>query len=138
MKKVIFICKRNRFRSQIAKSLCNKLIGDYWTAESYGFLVRPEDEITPFSENPKVSETIKGLKEIDINISKERSKLLTPEHLKNIDKIIVVTEEEDIPDWFKSYQYEHWDEIKNFPGSPTLDKTRETINLVKKKLLALI
>jgi len=134
-KKVVFICKRNRFRSQIAKALCNKFLGDCWFAESYGFLVRPEDEINSFSQNPKVSETIIGLKEIDINISEEYSKQLKPEYLNDVDKIIVVTEEEDIPDWFKKYPYEHWKEIKNFPGSPTLEKTRETIALIRKRLL---
>lgn len=139
MKKVIFICKRNRFRSQIAKGLCNQLFPSDWEADSYGFLVRDEDELKPFSENSKVDETIKGLKEIGIDISEERSKKLNPENLEGVDKIIVLTEEEDIPDWFKNnYEYEHWHEVKNFPGSPTLDKTRETINLVKKRLLTLI
>lgn len=137
MKNIIFICKRNRFRSQIAKALSNRLLADSWSADSYGFLVRPEDEVMPFSQNIKVRETIKGLNEIHIDISNERSKKLQPEHLRDIDKIVVLTEEEDIPDWFKSYNYEHWDEIRNFPGSPTLEKTKETIELVKKRLLNL-
>lgn len=139
MKKIIFICKRNRFRSQIAKGLCNQLLPGNLEADSYGFLVREEDEIIPFSENPKVNETIKGLKEIGIDISEERSKNLSPEKLKDVDRIVVLTEEEDIPDWFKNnYQYEHWDEVKNFPGSPTLEKTRETIDLIKKRLSNII
>ncbi|MCE9585149.1 hypothetical protein K8Q94_00810 [Candidatus Nomurabacteria bacterium] len=134
MRKIIFICKRNRFRSQIAKALTNKLLSDNWVAESYGFLVRPEDEKNPFSNNPKVGETIKGLKEIDIDISDGLSKQLSSENLEDVNRIVVLTEEEDIPDWFKKYDYEHWNEIKNFPGSPTLEKTRRTIELVKKRL----
>jgi protein-tyrosine-phosphatase len=134
-KKVVFICKRNRFRSQLTKALCNKFFSDHWLAESYGFLVRPEDEINSFSKNHKVGETIMGLNEIGVDISNECSKQLKPEHLNNIDKIVVVTEEEDIPDWFKKYPYEHWSEIKNFSGSPTLEKTRETIALINKRLL---
>ena len=89
-KKIIFICKRNRFRSQIAKVLCNKLLVDGWLVESYGFLVRSEDEKQPFSENPKVCETIKGLKEIGIDISGDHSKQLYPEHLQSIDKTLAI------------------------------------------------
>lgn len=90
------------------------------------------------SQNPKAKETIKGLKEINIDISEEFSKKLNPEHLEDVDRIIVLTEKEDIPDWFKNYEYEHWDEVKNFPDDPTIEKTREAIDLIKKKLLSLI
>jgi arsenate reductase len=62
-KKVLFLCTHNSARSQIAEGLVNALYGDKYEAYSAG--------IQPSQVNPYA---IKVMKEIGIDISKQRSK----------------------------------------------------------------
>jgi len=63
MKKVLFICTHNSARSQMAEGLIRSLYGDVYDAYSAGL-------------EPSVvrKEAIKVMKEIGIDISKQRSK----------------------------------------------------------------
>ncbi len=137
--KVIFICRRNRFRSQIAEGIFNYLVKDGSRAISAGIDTLPEEHSVLFGEykNEKVKNTIEAMKNYGIDISRKHAKPVTPEMLVDADKVIFVTEKEEIPEWFNKYSYEHW-EVKNFPGSPTLEKSEETIKILEDKIRNLL
>jgi len=62
-KKILFVCTHNSARSQIAEGLMNAFYGDRYAAYSAG--------TNPSAVNPYA---IKVMEEIDIDISKQRSK----------------------------------------------------------------
>jgi arsenate reductase len=62
-KRVLFVCTHNSARSQIAEGLMNSFYGDRYAAYSAG--------TNPSAVNPR---SIKVMEEIDIDISKQRSK----------------------------------------------------------------
>lgn len=135
MNKVIFICKGNIFRSQIAKGLYNKSAKPGWVAESYGTVVQAEGlQGHPIKEYPGMVNTIEMLqKEEGVDISHEHAEQVTPEHLRGASKIVVMAEKEYIPEWLKSYEYEYWDVPQ--PNPPVVDiSVQEVINLIKTKL----
>ena len=77
-KKVIFICTHNTSMSQMAEGLLNGLYGDEYEAHSAG--------TAPSKVNPYA---IKAMAEVDIDISKERSKNI--EEFKNVEFDYVIT-----------------------------------------------
>ncbi|MEI8378427.1 MAG: low molecular weight phosphatase family protein [bacterium] len=134
--KIVFLCRRNRFRSQIAEAIFNHFVKDGSFAISAGLDTLPEELGVVFSEykNGKVKNTIEAMKNHGIDISKKYAKKVTPEMLVDVDKIIFLTDnKEKIPEWFDKYQYEHW-QIENFPGAPTLEKSEEVIQILKDKI----
>ncbi|MBP8638753.1 MAG: arsenate reductase ArsC [Dictyoglomi bacterium] len=65
MKKVLFICTHNSCRSQMAEGLLKTLYGGYYESHSAGLEVT---EVNPYA--------IRVMKEIGIDISKQRSKTI--------------------------------------------------------------
>jgi len=61
--KVVFICRRNRFRSQIAEGLLNHLVKDSSYAISAGIDTLPEERGVLFCEykNDKVKNTLEAM-----------------------------------------------------------------------------
>lgn len=134
MKNVVFICRRNRFRSQIAEGIYNHLIKDGSCAASFGAKVLPEEEGILFGEFPRVSNTVEAMKSHGVDITKAYSKKLTPESLENADKIIVLTSKKDLPEWINNYSYEYWETI-DYPGKPTFEQSEETIKVLEYKII---
>ena len=66
MKKILFICIENACRSQIAKGFINTLTANAW-ADSAG--IKPAEEVDP--------NAIRVMKEVDIDISQNKPKMLT-------------------------------------------------------------
>ncbi|MFX1392172.1 MAG: arsenate reductase ArsC [Promethearchaeota archaeon] len=77
--KVLFICTGNSARSQIAEGLINNFYNDKFEAFSAG--------TKPSGMNPY---TIKVMEEIDIDISKQRSKSITEFNGVKFDIVITV------------------------------------------------
>jgi arsenate reductase (thioredoxin) len=78
-KTVLFLCTHNSCRSQMTEGLLNSIFGDEYKAYSAG--------IQKTSVN---AYAIKVLKEIDIDISKQYSKLITVFQGKEFDYVITV------------------------------------------------
>ena len=139
MQKVIFICRRNRMRSQMAEAIYNNLIGENGIAESYGIDTLSEEIGREFSNFPKVINTVNVMKEHGIDLSKKFVKQLKPDNIKDFSKIIVVTKKEDVPEWLKEYPLEFWD-VYDPPGVPTVEQTEEIYKILEnniKKLLSI-
>jgi protein-tyrosine-phosphatase len=138
MKKVVFICKGNIFRSQVAKAFYSQLIKDDSWAESYGTWVEEEgNQGLKLSLYPKLGILFAELKKYNIDISNECCEQLKEEYLKDADKIIVMAEKEFIPSWLDKYKYEYWENIPN-PEVHTVEIIEDAVKLIREKVLKLI
>lgn len=79
MKKVLFICRHNSARSQMAEGFVNALYGEEYKAYSAGIESTP---VNPYS--------IKVMAEIGIDISKHRSKGIEEFRRENFDYVVTV------------------------------------------------
>jgi protein-tyrosine-phosphatase len=98
--KILFICKSNQFRSQMAASIFNKITGTT-DADSAGTYVGSADEpegsiIENFFRTPDFFEL---MEENGINIRSNRTKKLLPEMLEKDTMAISMVEEPFIPDF---------------------------------------
>lgn len=76
--KILFVCVENACRSQMAEGIFNYLAKNKHKAFSAGISIAKE--VNPLA--------IEVLKEIGIDISRNKPKLIIPEVVKNMDKII--------------------------------------------------
>lgn len=125
MKKILFICVENACRSQIAEAFFNKYAMGKAVAISAG--TRPASQV-----NPKAVEV---MKEVGIDISKQKPKLLTQEITREVDRIVTMgCGAEFCP--APHMKAEDWD-IKD-PSGKSLDKFREIRDQIKRKVEKLI
>ena len=79
-KKVLFVCTHNRGRSQMAEAIFNRYAPSHIRAISAGS--QPAERLN--------QTVVNAMKEIDINISSQRPKLLTVEMLDSADIVITM------------------------------------------------
>jgi protein-tyrosine-phosphatase len=122
MKKVVFICRANMFRSQIATAIYNHHNSDDSIAISCGTAIPEENRNgRKLSSYPELKLELDFMKRKGMDISDKYCTQVTPEALADVSKIILMSEPEYTPEWLKSYKYEFW-EVPNPP-----DLTPETI-----------
>lgn len=123
---ILFICKGNSGRSQMAEAFFN-LLSKKAKAISAG--MDPDEKIHTW--------TIEVMKEIGINVSQQKPKLLSNELLKEADKIIVMEFglSKDIPPKY-SLKLEEW-EIEKLLGK-SIEEVRKIRNQIKKRVKQLI
>ena len=80
MKKVLFVCVENAGRSQIAEALANKYGKDKFIASSAGN--KPADKVNPV--------VVDAMKEVGIDISGNKPKLLTAKMALDVDLIVTM------------------------------------------------
>lgn len=126
--KVLFICKSNFGRSQIAESIFN-LISKKHSAISAG---TEKGRVTghKLKDFPEHSNLFICMNEIGIDIRENIVKLLSPEMMKNADKIIVMAEKETWPNYLKESDKIIFWKIEDMAGQ-SLDKFREARNQIK-------
>lgn len=103
--KILFVCKYNVGRSQIASAFFNKLSQKNYSI-SIGTHVNKDEgqSIAPFES------VIKCMAELGYDLSGNFRKQLTPQMARESDKIIVMTKKEDLPDYMtKSEKLIFWD-----------------------------
>ncbi len=104
--KILFVCKGNVGRSQIAEGIFNKLSKKNYSSFSAG--LKPGRW-----EGKKIKDIKKvflSLKEIDCDVGGKISKKLTKYMVDDADKIIVLGEKENWPDYLKkSNKVMFWD-----------------------------
>ena len=96
---ILFICKSNFGRSQIAETIFNQ-ISKKNKATSAG---TEKGRVTghKLKDFPEHSNLFVCMDEIGLDIRENTSKLMTPEIVKNANKIIVMAEKETWPDYLK-------------------------------------
>ena len=80
MKKVLFICVHNSGRSQMAEAFFNYFASGKATAMSAG--TQPSSHVD--------RTVVAAMKELGIDISSNRAKLLTPEMMEGVDKAVTM------------------------------------------------
>jgi len=139
MKKVIFICMGNQFRSPIAKALYNKYKKDDSKAESYGMQVDHENVAGhKLSSFPHLIEVIELLEEKEaVDNSHEICKQLTPEIVKSADKVVFL-DIDQVPNEYKDKGYIYWHVKDYYDNSLNDDIIENKIEEIKKLVLELI
>jgi len=124
-KTVLFVCIGNSGRSQIAEAFFNKL-SKTWKAISAG--TKPDDNVHLY--------TIRVMKEVGIDTSKQKPKLLTREMMEKADKIITMGCGADVCPASYLPRVEDW-AIEEPYGKP-IDEVRAIRDQIKVKVEKLI
>jgi len=130
--KILFICKSNTGRSQMAAAFFNKLSKKHQGLDAGNKVKERGQEGTIIH-----SYVIDSMKELGYDLSKNIRKQLTPEMAEWADKIIMMDEEENVPDFLKgSQKIIHWN-VEDAAGT-SLDfhrKLRVEIRILVEKLI---
>jgi len=134
MKKLIFICHGNTFRSPIAEAIFNHNPKEGWKASSYGTAVLEEKvQGLRIADSPYHLEiAIKEMEKRGMDISEKCCDQLFPEYLEGASNVIVMSESKYEPDWLLDKRFERW-EIPN-PEIVTQDITEKIIDLLTEKI----
>lgn len=124
--KVLFICKSNQFRSQMAASLYNKFTGtnDATSAGTYvGTDTEPEGVVieTCF----RTQDFFEFMEDKGINLRDKRTMKLLPEMMKEADVVVSMAEEPHIPDFLRMSDKVLWWDVEN-PAFATREVTERT------------
>lgn len=136
--RVVFICRGNRHRSPVAEAFYNLLKKDNSIAESYGTMVTVEGiDNQKISSFPGFVNLINEVKKYGVDISEHICRQVTPEVLEGASRIVMIAEEDTIPDWLKKREYEKWDikDLENFLDPVILSEDVKHIKLMIESLL---
>ena len=128
MKKILFVCVENAGRSQMAEGFFRKIAPDAYQGISAG--TKPVSEINPLA--------IQAMKEVDIDISQNKSKLITNEMISESNSVVNMgcMDKESCPALFVE-DVANWD-IEDPKGKSIEDirRIRESIETKLNKLVS--
>ena len=128
MKKILFVCVENAGRSQMAEGFFRKIAPDAYQGISAG--TKPVSEINPLA--------IQAMKEVDIDISDNKSKLVTNEMIEESDSVVNMgcMNKESCPALFVE-EIDDWD-VEDPKGKSIEDvrRIRDSIELKVKELVS--
>ena len=127
MKKVLFVCVENAGRSQIAEGFFKKLAPSEYEGISAGTI--PVSEINPLA--------IKAMKEVDIDISDNKSKLVTNEMIEESDSVVNMgcMDKESCPALFVE-EIDDWD-VED-PKGKSIEDVRRIRASIELKVMELV
>lgn len=100
--KILFVCRGNVGRSQIAEGIFNNLCKGKHTATSAGTVVVQDGaDMEGQKVKDRDMQIVVVMQEIGIDISQNVRNQLKPEYIQEADKAIVMAEIETIPDYLK-------------------------------------
>ena len=101
--KILFVCTGNVGRSQIAEAIFNSLTKGKHTAVSAGTRVFDSEGVSQqgqkLHERESAKEVIESLKKVGFDVSNNQRDQVTKEMAENADRIVVMAEQETIPDF---------------------------------------
>ncbi len=80
MKKILFVCVHNAGRSQMAEAFFNQMAKG--RAKGFSAGTQPTDEVNPV--------VMAAMREVEIDISHQKPKMLTIEMLEGVDRVITM------------------------------------------------
>lgn len=128
--KILFVCRGNVARSQMAEELLNKIAPGSFEVTSAGTkLSGPEQSIGELG--PIMDNVLAVMNEEGIDISKNIRNQVTPEMADNANKIIMIIDDLDpVPDYLMdNAKVERWDVLD--PKGQSLEFTRDVKNQIK-------
>ena len=124
---ILFICKENRYRSQIAEAIFNNLTTEYHAISASG--AEPAQKVS--------DDAIRLLKKVyGIDMGGQKPKRLTRPMLDNASKIIILCDPKDCILIPKNYKAEHWN-IAKMENMSEKDKIKE-LGKLHQKIMRLI
>lgn len=125
--KILFICKGNMFRSQMAAAIYNHMTNSHDAISAGTYTGSPDEPegrvLSDIMANDATQ--FKVLEENGMNIRSNKTKKLTPQMLDDADVVISMAEEPFIPDFLKNDKKVIWWDIEN-PKIATPEFVRET------------
>ncbi len=128
--KILFVCRGNVARSQMAEELLNKIAPGSFEVVSAGTKLsgpeQPIGELGPIMDN-----VLAVMNEEGIDMSNNIRNQVTPEMADNADKIIMIIDDLDpVPDYLlNNAKIERWDVLD--PKGQSLEFTRDVKNQIK-------
>ncbi len=131
--KILFVCRGNVGRSQMAEALFKKYIKGDYSISSAGTKLSGEE--CPLVDLPLAENVIDVIKEEGIDVSQNYRNQLTEEIFNKADKVVLVVDDADpLPDYVigrdKVIRWSVPD-----PKGTTLERHREILNQIKKLIL---
>lgn len=134
---VLFVCKSNVGRSQMAEAIFRQLTNGKYFAQSAGIEARGDEgknlEGMLLKDRASSKDVIECLKEIGIDASNNIIKKLTPEMVESSDKIFVMVKSDTIPEFLKENDKVIFWDIED-PGGQALEYIRKTRDKIKKMI----
>jgi protein-tyrosine-phosphatase len=135
--KILFVCKGNNCRSQMAEAIYNRLTNST-DASSAGTRVDGENEtLSEFAKRPEVTSfTLDVMRDDGYNLEDKRQTQLTQNMLGNYDLVVSMAGKRYTPQWLaNSPNYEYW-KISD-PKGRSYAVTKHTKDEVERKVRAL-
>lgn len=137
-KKILFICKGNWFRSQMAAAIYNKLTNSN-NADSVGTYTGAPDEpegqiLKDLFTTPHFFEM---MEKNGMNLRNNSTKRLLPHMIDEYDTVVSMAEEPYIPDFLKNANKVIWWDIKN-PSFVDQEIAEDTYQKIEKLVQGLI
>lgn len=135
---VLFICKNNQFRSQMAASLYNQITGTK-DADSAGTYVGSADvpEGTVIEGYFRTPDFFELMEENGMNIRGNRTKKLLPEMIESASIVVSIVQEPFIPDFLRDNEKVIWWGIAD-PSFATREVSEKTYSEIKSLVEQLI
>ena len=129
--KILFVCQGNVARSQIAEAYYNNFTNSN-NAFSAGVL-----HYTPLKYGHPAQEVVELMKEEGMDVSKNKVKFITKKMVEDSDKIFVMREKEECPDFLlNSNKLIFWD--IDDPFNLSLDEYKKIRDAIKEKVLSIL
>lgn len=136
--KILFVCKGNNCRSQIAEAVYNHLTNST-DASSAGTQVEGVgDTLDEFGKRPGIrSFTLNVMHDAGFNLENKKQKQLTKEVLKNYDLVINMAAKQFTPTWLASApNYMYWK--VDDPAGRSYEITLHAKELIEQKIHKLL
>ena len=133
--KILFVCRGNVGRSQMAEMIFSQFANGKHVVQSAGTEAMGSDGTNLdgmlLKNRASSKHVIESLREIGIDASNNVIKKLTPKMVKDSDKIFVMVKQDKVPDMLKeSGKVTYWDIAD--PDEQTLEYHRQTRDKIKK------
>jgi protein-tyrosine-phosphatase len=102
--KILFVCRANVGRSQIAEAFFNRL-----SKKNTGFSAGTHAGIYQGKPVKEFDPVMRCMAELGYDLSEKVSKQITPKMAKEADKIIVLNDKADMPSYVELSKVELWD-----------------------------
>ncbi|MDP2655753.1 MAG: low molecular weight phosphatase family protein [bacterium] len=136
--KILFICKNNQFRSQMAAAIYNQITGtnDADSAGTYvGSAKVPEGSV--IDGYFRTTDFFELMEENGMSVRGNRAKKLLSEMIESADTVVAMVKEPFIPDFLKRSEKVMWWDVED-PPFATREVSERTYNQIKNFIEELI